>query len=57
MFYIAVLAYLFNCGENKEPKNDDFGAMFGSPRLQTISKHDNIVCGKKISCYLSCLSL
>ena len=23
------LAYLFNCGENKKPKIDNFGAIFG----------------------------
>ena len=28
MFY-SHLSYLFNCGENKEAKIDDFGAIFG----------------------------
>ena len=39
-------AWSINCGKNKEPK---IGTIFGgieSPRWQTISKCNNIVCGK-----------
>ena len=33
------LAYLFNCGENKEPNIDDFGAIFDGIKFTQITNN------------------
>ena len=36
------LAYLFNCGENKKPKIDNFSAIFGEIEFTQMAKNFQI---------------